>query len=253
MIAVLKQMAYAFSEPLLVGMLLAVCAGLLALIRKRRIAVGFLGGAGAVIYLASTSLVGDALIRPLELKFPPLGDQSAQQGIEYVVVLGSSYVPRDGVPVTASLDSEGLRRVVEGISLYRRLGAKYIVLSGGAPKGNATVAEGYAILARSLGIAEAALVLLPNALDTAGEADAVAALVGKAPCVLVTSAYHMPRAMLLMERVGVTPIPAPTAQTLSSQSTSPWRIWRPTHEGLRKTEFALHEYFGLLALAMGIG
>lgn len=104
MIAVLKQMAYAFSEPLLVGMLLAVCAGLLALIRKRRIAVGFLGGAGAVIYIASISLVGDALIRPLELKFPPLGDQSAQQGIqgiEYVVVLGSSYVPRDGVPVTA--------------------------------------------------------------------------------------------------------------------------------------------------------
>lgn len=143
--------------------------------------------------------------------------------------------------------------MVKGISLYRRLGAKYIVLSSGAPKGNATVAEGYAILARSLGIAEAALVLLPNALDTAGEAHAVAALVGKAPSVLVTSAYHMPRAMLLMERAGVTPIPAPTAQRLSSQSASPWRIWRPTHEGLRKTEFALHKYFGLLALTMGIG
>jgi uncharacterized SAM-binding protein YcdF (DUF218 family) len=252
MIGLIKKLAYLLSEPLAVGSLLVILAAVLALCRRRRAAVWLLAGATAVVYLGSISLVSDALLRPLERKFSPLGDQGGPPDIEYVVVLGSSYVPRDGIPVTAALDSEGLMRVVEGVRLYRRLGAKYLVLSGGAPAGAATPSQGYSILARSLGVGDSAVVQLSRPRDTAAEADAVAALIGARPCLLVTSAYHMPRAMRLMERVGVRAMPAPTAQHLSSRNASWWRVWMPSHEGLRKTEFALHEYFGLLALSMGL-
>ena len=75
---------------------------------------------------------------------------------------------------------------------------------------------------------------------------------GGAPFVLVTSAYHMPRAVRLMQRAGQHPIPAPTGQRVGA---FPWRgfhRWLPTSAGLRDTELALHEYLGLAALTLGI-
>ena len=132
--------------------------------------------------------------------------------VQYIVVLGSGYEPRDGIPVTAALDEAGLVRIVEGIRLMRRLGATRLVVSGGAPPGQGRSAIGYAQLARELGVSDSSLVILDTPRDTAAEARVVVELLGQSPFVLVTSAFHMPRAMRLMQRVGAHPIPAPTGQ-----------------------------------------
>lgn len=61
----------------------------------------------------------------------------------------------------------------------------------------------------------------------------------------MTSAYHMPRAMKIMQREGTNPIAAlddfnrPEEDGINS-------IFRSDH--LEKTEHALHEYLGLLWL-----
>jgi uncharacterized SAM-binding protein YcdF (DUF218 family) len=154
------------------------------------------------VYFGSLVSVGEALLTPLESQYPPLGDDAQLRGVGYIVVLGSAYVPRDGIPVTAALSENGLIRIVEGLRLAGHMGNVRLVVSGGAAQGFTPSAFGYAELARQFGVADASLVVLDRPLDTGDEAHAVKSLLGTAPFVLVTSAYHMPRAVRLVHRVG---------------------------------------------------
>ena len=125
-------------------------------------------------------------------------------------------------------------------------------MSGGAPAGQPPPARGYAELARALGVPYERLVVSDRSLNTAAEADAVAKLLGTAPFILVTSAYHMPRAMRLMQRAGANPIPAPTGQRITGAHRAFLRDLIPGSGGLESNELALHEYFGLAALTLGL-
>jgi uncharacterized SAM-binding protein YcdF (DUF218 family) len=235
-----KQMAGLLALPLTIALLLVIIAGLCAPL------------AAAVAYLGSINPVADALLAPLERQRPAPGNAQSAPSIRYVVVLGSSYSPGGGLPVTAALEQDGLVRAVEGVRLWRHLEGARLVVSGGAPAGKIASALGYAELARSLGVEDSALIVLDRSLDTADEARAVASVVGTAPFLLVTSAYHMPRAVRLMERAGLHPIPAPTGHKVKRHSRFELRDWLPSSSALNKTERALHEYLGLAALASGV-
>jgi uncharacterized SAM-binding protein YcdF (DUF218 family) len=198
-------------------------------------------------------LVGNALLGPLEHRYPPLHPDPPPPAAAYVVVLGGGYAPHDGVPVTAALNADSLARIVEGVRLALRLNDARLIVSGGAPAGQSASARGYAEMARALGIPPASLVLVDTPLDTRAEARSVAAVVGATPFILVTSAYHMPRAMLEMQRAGLAPIAAPTGQLVESQNATDPRAWLPTSGGLREVERALHEYVGLAVLSLGRG
>jgi uncharacterized SAM-binding protein YcdF (DUF218 family) len=247
----LKKLVGFLAEPLSLALLLALFALALAVLRRRR-AARWVGVACVVfLYLCATPLVGRLLCAPLEHRFPPLHEADVPAGLGYILVLGSSYRPHDAVPVTAALDSEGLTRVVEGVRLHRQLAVPKLILSGGGAGGAAGPAEGYRILARSLGVDDAAIITLTAPLDTTGEAQALVGRIGSEPFILVTSATHMPRAVELMRRAGARPIPAPTAQRVTSESMQVL-AWLPQTSGLAATSSALHEYLGLLALRVGM-
>lgn len=241
-----------FATPLVIALLISVAAALCRARGRRRVAAWLLISAAAIVYLGALVPVGDALLGPLERQYPPLRQDEPLPRVGYVVVLASGYMPRHGIPVTAALDEDSLVRVVEGIRLVRRLGAVKLVVSGGAPPGYTPTALGYAELARGLGVGDASLVVLDRPLDTDAEAHAVASLLGETPFLLVTSAYHMPRAMRLMRRAGAHPISAPTGQRVGASPRTGLHRLLPTSAGLRNTELALHEYLGLAALAAGI-
>jgi uncharacterized SAM-binding protein YcdF (DUF218 family) len=247
MMYVVKHLIGVLAMPLAVAFLLIVIGVLCRARQRRRIAVSSWVAAVIVAYLGSSQVVGDLLLRPLEGRYPPLRDPLPQ--VTYVVVLGSGYVPRDHIPITGALDDDGLVRGVEGVRLMRRLTTAHLVVSGGAPPGHFAPALGYAELARDLGEPDSSLVLSSRPLDTGSEAHAIKGLLGDAPFLLVTSAYHMPRAMWLMQRVGAHAIAAPTGQRVGS-SVGPSLL--PSAAGLYKTERALHEYLGLAALEFGI-
>ena len=248
---IIKLLVGELAKPLMIAVLISVVAGIYQLRGRRFSAAWLLGSAVVIVFFGAMGWVGDILLEPLERQYPPLRDGSLPE-VGYVVVLGGDYEPRDEIPVTAALEGDGLARIVEGIRLVRRLGAVRLVVSGGAPPGKTPSALGYARLARDLGVDNASLVILSGPLDTAVEARSVAALIGTSPFILVTSAYHMPRAMRLMERSGAHPFAAPTGQLVDESSKGSWKGLLPTSGGLRKTERALHEYLGLAALAAGV-
>jgi uncharacterized SAM-binding protein YcdF (DUF218 family) len=246
----LKFLAALLSDPLLIGAILA-CAGMVLWRRHRPRAGKYLTATGAALaYLASTSLVGNALIAPLESQYPRF-DAAQAAGVHDVVVLGSGYDPRDGIPVTGALDADGLARIIEGVRLARLYPEARLLVSGGAAPGFARPAAGYAQMAVELGVQASSLVVMDHALNTAQEARDVAALLGHTPFILVTSAYHMPRAMHWMLSAGARPVPAPTGQLLGLQHSDRFGVL-PGARGLHKTETALHEYWGLAAAALRI-
>lgn len=249
MMHLIKQLvSLFFSKPLVIAALFGVAASVCRLRGRRRAMSRLLVAAAMIVYFGASGWVGDSLLGPLERQYPALQDGSLPK-VGYVVVLGSRYAPRDGVPVTAALDEEGLARIAEGVRLVRRLGAARLLVSGGAPSGEVPPALGYAEFAREFGVDDASIVVSSGSLDTRAEARNVAMLIGAAPFLLVTSAYHMPRAMRLMKRAGAHAIPAPTGQRVDR---SHWGGMLPTASGLSNTEHALHEYLGLAALAVGI-
>jgi uncharacterized SAM-binding protein YcdF (DUF218 family) len=247
---VMKGAIAVLTAPLSLALWIALAGGITWRRGRRRAASALLLGSAVLAYAFSTPLVGRALLWPLESSYPPLGAPPPQ--LSYVVVLGSGYMPRGGVPVTAALDAEGLVRIVEGVCLLRQLPQARLIVSGGARPGVPTVAAGYARLAQALGVAPEALWLADQARDTRGEMRDIVQRVGRAPFLLVTSASHMPRAMLLARRAGGLPVAAPTGQRVPGGPGFTWLQLVPSAAGLGDSETALHEYLGLAAIYVGL-
>jgi uncharacterized SAM-binding protein YcdF (DUF218 family) len=204
-----------------------------------------------IAYLGSIEPVGTLLLEPLEGRYSALDPSPALAAVGYIIVLGSDYTPRPGIPVSAALNDDGIQRLVAAVSLMRSLGTNSLVVSGGAQPGYTPSALGYAELAHELGIPDISITLSDRSLNTGAEAHAIQRLLGSQPFILVTSAYHMPRAMQLMKRAGAQAIPAPVGQYARTLDHLGWRSFLPTSRGLSNSERALHEYIGLAALAMG--
>lgn len=247
--AIKKALAMAMS-PLVAALTLAIIAALFNWRGRRKMAVWLVASAGLVILLAAQPPVADALMGPLERSYSGL-ENPLPVAITAVVVLGTGYTPQHGVPVTGALEEDGLTRIVEGVRILRLTGAKRLVVSGGARPGQVPTAYGYAKLASDLGVDRASLILLDAPMDTRSESEAVKKLLGSDPFILVTSAYHMRRAMKLMERAGNHPVAAPTGQTVRFGKDHDWMYFLPTARALRNTERALHEYLGLAAVSLG--
>jgi len=248
-----KQLVNGFASPLSVALLAAGAALVCSLLGKRRACRWLLVSSATWAYALSTPIVGSLLLGPLEQRYAALRDDTSLPQVGYVVVLGSYYDPTPTVPITAAIDEEGLVRTVEGLRLLRLLPGARLVVTGGGIAGSGHPAVGNARLARAFGVPDDALIVLESALDTAGEARDVAARLGPAPFLLVTSASHMPRAMVLMRRAGANPIAAPTGQQTRPDARFRWTELLPSSGGLRASERALHEYLGFAAITIGLG
>ncbi|HPN08766.1 MAG TPA: ElyC/SanA/YdcF family protein [Syntrophales bacterium] len=248
----LKKIAGNFLMPLSV-IILFIAAGLLMLGRKKkRQKTGVFLIVLSTIILAAFSygFIADALVAPLENRYPPLltpENHVQARDIGYVVVLGGGSFPEGELPLSSRLTPESLARLLEGMRIYRRLPGAKLILSGGTvfqdvqPEA-ATLAN----VALMMGAREEDLIREDHSLDTSDQARMIAALIGKSPFILVTSAIHMPRSVALFRKQGLAPIPAPTNYLAVPQTHFHPGCFFPGAVSLRKTEAAIHEYLGLI-------
>ncbi|MDI9569867.1 MAG: ElyC/SanA/YdcF family protein [Pseudomonadota bacterium] len=249
---ILKKIIGNFLMPLTV-IIVIIVVGLPMLGRKkRRQTTGIF-----LIILATTLLAAfsygfivNALVTPLERRYPPLlnPEQHPQAGdIKYVVVLGGGSLPEGKIPLSNRLTPESLARLLEGLNVYRRLQGTKLILSGGTlSRDIPPESDALAKVALAMGAREEDLIQEAQSLDTPDQARLIAASIGRAPFVLVTSAIHMPRSMLLFRKQGLDPIPAPTDYLAVPQSSLHPGIFFPGAVHLRKAEAAFHEYLGLI-------
>jgi uncharacterized SAM-binding protein YcdF (DUF218 family) len=249
-----KKLVSAFLLPssLSIGLILA---GLLLFWLTRKVVLGrllALGGFGLLL-LASYHPVADALLAPLEGKYPPLFprevlDRALEQAGRrpgWIVVLGGGHVPDPRVPANAQLGESALFRLVEAIRLQREIPGARLLLSGGLG-GSLKHGDVMARVAEGLGLDQDDFVVDRTAWDTEQEASSLSRRIGQAPFLLVTSALHMPRAMALFQRAGVRPIAAPTHHcTLDVPGVSLSELF-PSPDALANTDAGVHEYLGFL-------
>jgi len=98
-------------------------------------------------------------------------------------------------------------------------------------------------LAINLGVDEKNIIINEKPKDTKEEAVFVKSLIGKESFVLVTSATHMPRAMILFKSLDLNPIAAPT--NFYKREFNGY-FSTPSNDSIGRSTIAIHEYLGTL-------
>ena len=194
----------------------------------------------------STPFFPDFLVSKLEqqyLSYPGL----QTGGKPNILVLGGGHTDDFRLPASDQLSQEALGRLVEGIRIHRMIPGSRLVTSGGQIRSSISQAKVLKNSAILLGVADSLIITLDTPRNTLAEAKAYRERWGlDTPLIVVTSATHMPRAMMLFKRQGLNPIAAPTNHLVKKGTYRPITHYLPSSEHLEKAEKAFHEYVGLV-------
>lgn len=168
----------------------------------------------------------------------------------FVAVLGGGHGDADRLSAGQRLSPSARARLVEGVRLAHALPETWLVVSG--PRDAAGAADApppshariLADAAMELGFPRGRIVEIDTARDTAEEVAALRRLAGDERVALVTSAWHLPRAMKLAgrERLNAFPCPSDFLGRDKTSRTLPWATWNS--ESLSNSTRAWREYLG---------
>jgi uncharacterized SAM-binding protein YcdF (DUF218 family) len=206
-----------------------------------------------ILLLSSNGWVTTFLVQSLEWQNLPTDLPTA----DAIVILGGATKrptkPRPMVDVNENGD-----RVIYGAKLYQDKKAPLIIAAGGRIdwfNNDQSESADMAQLLEMMGVPPEAIIQEPDSLNTYQNAVNVKKILderGIRQVLLVTSALHMPRSLLIFQRQGIEAIPAPTdflvserdTQELSSSFQAIILNLLPDSDRLDKTTKALKEYIG---------
>lgn len=228
------------------ALLLILAAGILLLwfSRWQKSGKTLISAAWLLLLLLSLQPVADRLLAPLENRWPTWQNHHR---VDYIVVLGGSYTWNPEWAPSSNLLNNSLPRLAEGIRIWQmNPGAKMIFTGAAAETSPISSAEVSSRVAQSLGIPMAAIITLDKPRDTEEEAREVAKVIGSRPFALVTSANHLPRAMIFFQRQGLMPYPAPANQLAITSPLNLWERTIPSALWLGHSDRAFYERMGQL-------
>lgn len=250
--AVAKVLTFVFQPSSLCWLLVVV--GLLVSYRTARRGWGLrLIVAGALgFFVAGILPLGNLLIYPLEQRFASAAPISDAQPVAGIIMLGGfedGWVSqgRGGVAL-----NEAAERLTEGVRLALKHPQAKVVFTGGVGgllSGGTDAAGPVGDLLKDYGIAAERIVLEGRSRNTHENAVLTKALVAPQPSerwVLVTSAYHMPRAVGVFRKAGFDVVPYPVDYRTRGR-VDLMRLFETIGDGLKRTDVAFKEWVGLIA------
>lgn len=248
-----RKTVEALVDPLML-VLLALTIGCILRLRTnarlRRVGEWLVASGVAAIVCLAYGLPFDFIARALEDRYSALDIATVPANVRWIEVLGGAARVRPGMPVSAYPTEGSIYRIVEGVRLQHALPNSKIIFSGYAPSGGMSTAASGTALAESLGVSPEQIVTEERPRTTAEEAQRVRTIVGTEPFILVTSALHMPRAMILFRQQGMSPIAAPTGErsVLERRTLEDWV--KPSATRIALAGDTWHELLGLLAASV---
>lgn len=201
-----------------------------------------------LLFLIAVFPVGDWLLLPLENTFAA----AKPDHVDGILVLGGDEKPHISEMRGQPAAEESAARYMMFAKLAREHPSAKLVFSGGsglvAPNAVMKDAEVAKQALAFMGVPVDRMVFEDKSRNTHENAAMTAALVHPEPqqkWLLVTSAFHMPRAMGCFRKVGWNVMPAPADYKTSGEWSSRPRL--NLAENLLKMTIAMHEYYGLLA------
>jgi uncharacterized SAM-binding protein YcdF (DUF218 family) len=248
MFFLISKLVWFVLSPVNLLILLGALAAVLAFTRFARFGRWLGGFAMLGLLLLAFSPLPRAVIRPLEDRFP---QQDAAKGpVAGIIVLGGAIGVARGDVVLNSAAA----RMTKAVELARlHPDAKVVFTGGGATvfsKVTTTEADGARLLFESLGLPPERLVLEDKSRNTRENAAFTRRLVDPRPgerWLLVTSAWHMPRAMGVFRKAGFLVEAFPVDYFSGGEPADFIRPYRKASRGLDIAEDGFKEWVGLLA------
>jgi uncharacterized SAM-binding protein YcdF (DUF218 family) len=231
---VLSQLMSAITQPVF-WLALWWGVALLVISRWRRAALGMLWLGLLVLGLLGFEALPHALLRPLENQYPVPSAAVVDRHLGVVVLGGATQHPRSYQAHAQVPLGEAAERMSVPVGLLRQHPKLALVFSGGEGRLRAT------------GVTEAELARVFYQEQGVDLARVTLGVRCQEPWLLVTSAWHMPRAVAEFESVGcrVTPY-AVDFRTGASTAWSDYALAR----SLMLWQTALHEWLGLAVYAL---
>lgn len=221
---------------------------LLGLITRKRL---FILAGVTLLCLSGMPFVSGEIVSVLEQQYP-LIEPDACPPADAIVVLGGM-VRRSPASSQGIEWSDSVDRFEQAIRLMKLAKAPLLIFTGArVPWQASPESEGELLRQAAIdhGIAASAIVVTPEVNTTAGEALAIQNLAADRKLrsiILVTTGWHLPRAMLLFGRTGlqVTPFPVDLQRRNPAE---PRTIldFLPSAGAVGQTELVLRECYGLL-------
>lgn len=233
------------------GMIVIGLLGLLLLMtRFTRLASWLIITSVVLIAVAGLSPLGNALILPLEQRFPPW--DSSRGPPDGIVVLGGAISPDVSAARGSTSLNENAERITAAAELARRYPNARIIYSGGS--NTLIFAEGieaaYAVRQlEALGVDHDRITAEEQSRNTIENAAFSRLIADPKPgerWLLVTSAAHMPRAMAAFRAVHFS-VEAYPVDWRTSGPIDATRPFSSLSDGLGQTDTAMHEWAGLVA------
>lgn len=243
---ILKKLLTALFVP--PGLLVVVLLIGAYFLRKRKAQTVFLLFLAAGVYLASIAPVANFLLSPLEGQYAAPGVDDLRTAQAYVVLGGGASDKAVDIFGRGTLSSDSTARLVAAYRLYR-LSRKPIIVSGGRAYPSRTPESeiGKRFLVK-LGVRSDHIMTETRSRDTQENViytKDLCAGKGISKIVLVTSAYHLKRAMFLFTPFFNDVIPCPS-DIRTSEDKAGIRDFFPDAASFYATSIALHERLGLL-------
>ena len=206
------------------------------MLRAARIAVALLALWTVLLAVLPT---GNWLMNRLETAYPR--PATLPDGIDAVAVLaGAERLRASALSGSLEFGSHG-ERISEALALARAYPRAKIWIVGGIARHGRRDVDWTADYWRRAGLAPSRIGKIAGTLDTCANARGIATALPGKRVLLVTSGFHMPRAMACMKAAGVDAIAYPVDRQVSDLA-----FFSPTFfENVERADVALHEYAGL--------
>ena len=209
------------------------------------------GGSMLSLAICGFSPIGNLLLYPLESRFPPWDD--ARGVPDGIIVLGGAIEPNLSAAHGTPVFGPSVDRIIAAAGLARRYPNSRIVFSGGNagldPGNPAREADFSQSVFEDFGFSKDRLIIERRSRNTEENAEFSKALVspkGGERWLLVTSAYHMPRAIGIFRKAGFAVEPYPVDWRTGGRAS----LLRPSRffiGGIARIDTAWREWMGLIA------
>ncbi len=153
------------------------------------------------------------------------------RNIKWIVVLAGGSTDDKNLSIVDNLSSSTLKRLIEGIILYKKFPRCKLILSGGNPQNaNMKEADYMRNLCLQLGIPSKDIIIERKSKNTFEQVNNIKEMIKYDKFILVSSALHFPRAELMFKKIGMHPIIFPT--DLMPKDNYQYYQFLPDEEGL---------------------
>lgn len=244
----MREFLSSLISPLPIFYLLLIAGSLFYFRKRKQIAKILVLIAGFWFLVISTRPVPYTVVNKLEGKYSVLNEVSfsGTNREVHILVLAAGHTDDESLPPNSQLSGSALGRLTEGIRLHKLIPGSKLILSGPGGKKGFTQADALFRTALIMGADSSSIFLMHNAKNTSGEAMEYKQLFGSHhQLILVTSAIHMPRAMMIFGKNGMNPVPAPTNFIIKHGSRKDPSRWMPDAGNAGIMAAAIHEYVGM--------